>query len=153
MLKRSLAVVLLFLGGSHAASALEQRCGGPFDWLLCVDPSLSYSETATQPPSPEVAGSQTHADDPAAQKPNAPVGSAAPAPQRQPRAPLSLDYRAANHASKTGTDPRSGSPASKGPQGHGQTMSKEEKEELYRAFLVWQRRQVINEMRDQSAIR
>jgi hypothetical protein len=153
MLKRSLAVVLLFLGGSHAASALEQRCGGPFDWLLCVDPSLSYSETSTQPPSPEVAGSQTHSDNPAAQKPNAPVGSVPPTPQRQPRAPLSLDYRVTNHASKTGIAPGPGSPASKGPQDRGRTMSKEEREELYRAFLVWQRRQVINEMRDQSAIR
>ena len=150
MLERSLAVVLLFLGGSHAASALEQRCGGPFDWLLCVDPSLSYSETSTQPPSPDVAGSQTGSDNPAV--PNAPVGSAALARPRQPGPPLSLDYRLTNHASKTSTDPRTVSPASKGPQGHGRTMSKEEKEELYRAFLVWQRRQVIDDMRDRSAI-
>jgi len=125
MLKRSLAVVLLFLGGSHAASALEQRCGGPFDWLLCVDPSLSYSETSTQPPSPDVAGSRTGSDNPAV--PNAPVGSAAPARPRQPGPPLSLDYRVTNHASKTSTDPRTVSPASKGSQGHGRTMSKEEK--------------------------
>jgi hypothetical protein len=151
MLKRSLAVVLLFLGGSHAASALEQRCGGPLDWLLCVDPSLSYSEPS--PSSPPVAGSQIHSDDPATQKPNAPVGLPASAPQRQLRAPLSLDYRVTNHASKTGADPETVSPASKGPQHHGRTMSKEEKEELYRAFLVWQRRQVINELRDRSAIR
>jgi hypothetical protein len=66
---------------------------------------------------------------------------------------LSLDYRVTNHASKTGTDPETVSPASKGPQGHGRTMSKEEKEKLYQAFLVWQRRQVINDMRDPSAIR
>lgn len=141
MLKRSLAVVVLFLGGSHGVSALDQRCGGPFDWLLCVDPSLSYSETL--PPSPEAARSPTHSDNPA---PNAPVGSPAPAPQRQPRAPLSLDYRVTNHASKTVA-------GNKGLQGHGQVMSKEEKEELYRAFLVWHRRQVINEMRDRSSIR
>jgi hypothetical protein len=151
MLKRSLAAVLLFLGGSYAASALEQRCGSPFDWLLCVDPSLSYSETSTQPPSPDVAGSQTRSDNPGA--PNAPVGSAAPARPRQPGVPLSLDYRITNHASKSSTDPGTVSPASKGPQGHGRTMSKEEKAELYRAFLAWQRRQVINDMRDQSAIR
>ena len=151
MLKRTLAVVFVFLGGSHAASALDQRCGGPLDWLLCVNPGLSYTET--QPPSPEGAGSQTPSDNPATEKPNAPVDSRVSAPQRQPRAPLSLDYRVTNHASKTGTAPGSGSPASKGPQGHGGSMSKEEKEELYRAFLVWQRRQVINEMRDPSTIR
>jgi hypothetical protein len=151
MLKRSLAVVLLFLGGSHAAGALEQRCGGPLDWLLCVDPSLSYSETSTQPPSPDVAGSQTRSDNPAV--PNAPVGSSVPAPSRQPGAPLSLDYRVTKHASKTSTDAGRASPPGKGPQGHGRTMSKEEKEELYRAFLVWQRKQVINDMRDRSAIR
>jgi hypothetical protein len=151
MLKRSVAVILLFLGGSHAASALEQRCGGPLDWLLCVNPSLSYSETSPQALSPEVAGSQTHADNPAA--PNAPVGSPAPAPPRQPRAPLSLDYRLTNHASKTGTAPGTVSPAPKGPQGHGRTMSNEEKAELYQAFLVWHRRQVINDMRDHSAVR
>jgi hypothetical protein len=151
MLKRSLAIVLLFLGGSHAASALEQRCGGLFDWLLCVNPSLSYSETTTQPPSPDVAGSQTHADNPAV--PSAPVGSLAPTPLRHPHAPLSLDYRVTNHASKTGTAPGTVSPASKGPQGHGRTMSKEEKEQLYQAFLVWQRRQVIDDMQDHSAIR
>jgi hypothetical protein len=151
MLKRSLAVVLLFLGGSHAPSALEQRCGGPFDWLLCVDPSLSYSEPS--PPSPQVAAPQSDSDAAAAQKPNAPVGLPARAPQRKPGAPLSLDYRVTNHASKTGADRETVSRASKAPQGHGRTMSKEKKEELYRAFLVWQRRQVINEMRDQSAIR
>jgi hypothetical protein len=153
MLKRSLAVVLLFLGGSHAASALEQRCGGPFDWLLCVDPSLSYSEPS--PPSPQVAAPQSDSDTAAAQKSNAPVGLPAPGPQRQrqPGAPLSLDYRVTNHGSKTGADRETVSPASKAPQGHGRTMSKEKKEELYRAFLVWQRRQVINEMRDQPAIR
>jgi hypothetical protein len=151
MLRRSLAVVLLFLGGSHAASALEQRCGGPLDWLLCVDPSLSYSEPS--PPSAQVAGPQTHSDNPATQKPNGAVGLPASAPQQRPRAPLSLDYRVINHASKTGADPETVSPASKGPQGHGRTMSKAEKEELYQEFLVWQRRQVINEMRDRSAIR
>ena len=151
MLKRSLAAVLLFLGGSHAASALEQRCGGPLDWLLCVDPSLSYSETSTQPPSPDVARSQTRSDNPAV--PNTPVGSATTVRPRHPGAPLSLDYRVTNHASKTSADTGTVSPASKGSQGHGRTMSKEEKEELYRAFLAWQRRQVINDMRDRSRIR
>jgi hypothetical protein len=150
MLKRTIAVVLLFLGTSHAANALEQRCGGALDWLLCVDPSLSYSETSTQPPSPSrMAGPQASPDNPAAQKTGAAVGSHVSAPPR-PRAPLSLDYRVINHASKTGTDPRSISQAAKRPEGRERTMSKDEKEELYRQFLVWQRRQVINDMRDQE---
>jgi len=154
MLKRSLAVVFLFLGASHAANALDQRCGGAFDWLLCVNPGLSYSETSTQPAAPsQAAGSQTDADKPATQKPSAPDGSGVPEPQRKPRAPLSLDYRVINHASKTGTTPRTSSQTTKGPESQARTMSKDEKEELYHAFLVWQRRQVINEMRDQSAIR
>jgi hypothetical protein len=148
MLKRSLAVVLLFLGASHTASALDQRCGGAFDWLLCVNPGLSYSETSTQLPSPsQAAGSQANSDNPATQKPSAPAGTRVPASQRKPRAPLSLDYRVINHTSKPGTNPRTSSPATKGPEGRARTMSKDEKEELYRAFLAWQRRQVINEMR------
>ena len=78
MLKRSLAVVLLFLGASHAANALDQRCGGAFDWLLCVNPGLSYSETSPQSAAPsQAAGSQTDADKPATQKPSAPDGSGA----------------------------------------------------------------------------
>ena len=151
MLKRRIAVVLLFLGTSHAASALEQRCGGALDWLLCVDPSLSYSETSTQPPSPSrMAGPQASPDNPAAQKTGAAVGSHISASPPRPRAPLSLDYRVINHASRTGTDPRTISQAAKRPEGRKRTMSKDEKEELYRQFLVWQRRQVIDDMRDQE---
>jgi len=43
---------------------------------------------------------------------------------------LSLDYRVINHASKTGTDART--IAAKRPEGRERTMSKDEKEELYR---------------------
>ena len=144
-------MVLLFLGTSHAASALEQRCGGALDWLLCVDPSLSYSETSTEPPSPSrMAGPQASPDNPAAQKTGAAVGSHISASPPRPRAPLSLDYRVINHASRTGTDPRTISQAAKRPEGRKRTMSKDEKEELYRQFLVWQRRQVIDDMRDQE---
>jgi hypothetical protein len=63
---------------------------------------------------------------------------------------LSLDYRIINHASKIGTDPRTSSRAAKRPEGRERTMSKDEKEELYRQFLIWQRRQVINDMRDRE---
>jgi hypothetical protein len=147
MSKRSLAVVLLFLGSSQAASALDQRCGSVLDWLLCVNPALSYSDTSTQPPSPsELAGSQANSDNPTARQPSAPRDPRVPASQGQPRAPLSLDYRVINHASRTRTNPRTISQSTKGPQ----ALSKDKKEELYRAFLVWHRRQVINEMRDQS---
>jgi hypothetical protein len=63
---------------------------------------------------------------------------------------LSLDYRVINHVSKTGTDPRTISQAAKRSEGRERAMSNGEKEELYREFLVWQRRQVINDMRDQE---
>jgi hypothetical protein len=150
MLRRSIAVVLLSFGASHAASALEQRCGGPLDWLLCVNPSLSYSETSTQPPSPSLeARSQTKSDNSAAEGPPSPGRSHAAASPPPPRAPLSLDYRVINHASKTGTDPRTRSQTTKSPDGREKTMSEDEREQLYRAFLVWQRKQVINNMRAQ----
>ena len=151
MRRRSVAVVLLFLGATHAASALEQRCGSPLDWLLCVDPSLSYSENATPPPSPSrLARPQASSDNPAAQKTGGAVGSHVGTSPPRPRAPLSLDYRVINHASKTGTDPRAISQTAKRPEGRERTMSKDEKEQLYRQFLAWQRRQVINDMRDQE---
>ena len=150
MLRRSVAVVLLFLGATHAASALEQRCGSALDWLLCVDPSLSYSDNATPPPSPgRLARPQASSDNPA-QKTGGAVGSHVAASPPRPRAPLSLDYRVINHASKTGTDPRTISQAAKRPEGRERTMSKDQKEELYREFLAWQRRQVIDDMRDQE---
>ena len=151
MRRRSVAVVLLFLGATHAASALEQRCGSALDWLLCVDPSLSYSENAAQPPSPSrLVHPQASSDNPAAQKTGGAVGSHVATSPPRPRAPLSLDYRVINHASKTGTDPRAISQTAKRPEGRERTMSKDEKEQLYRQFLAWQRRQVINDMRDQE---
>jgi hypothetical protein len=150
MLKRSLAVVLLFLAASHAANALDQRCGGAFDWLLCVNPSLSYSETSTLPPSPsQTAGSQTNSDDLVTQEPSAPAGPRAPASRQHPPAPLSLDYRVLNHAPKKSANARTSSRATKEREAKPRTLSKEEKEELYRAFQVWQRRQVINDLRGQ----
>ena len=149
MLRRSIAVGLLFLGASHAASALEQRCGGVLYWLLCIDPSLSYFRNATEPPSPNrSAGSQARSDNVAAHKTGAAAGSHAVASPQRPRAPLSLDYRFINHASTAGADPRTMSQAVKRPEGRQRTMSKHEKEELYREFLVWRRKQVINDMRD-----
>jgi hypothetical protein len=150
MLKRSIAVVLLFLGASHAASALEQRCGGALDWLLCVDPSLSYSENATQPPPSPLARSQARSDNAGAQKAGVAAGSHVVASPPRLRAPLSLDYRVINHASKTGSDPRAISQAAKRPESRERTMSKDKKEKLYREFLVWQRRQVINDMQDKE---
>jgi hypothetical protein len=151
MLRRSVAVVLLFLGATHAASALEQRCGSALDWLLCVNPSLSYSENATLPPSPSrLARPQAGSNNTAAQKTGGVVGSHVSASPLRSQAPLSLDYRVINHAHKTGTDPHTMSQAAKRPEGRERTMSKDEKEELYRQFLVWQRRQVINDMRDQE---
>ena len=145
MLRRSTAVVLLFLGASQAAGALDQRCGGAFDWLLCINPSLSYSPTSPPPSSPSpLAGSRGGSDNPAAEKPNVPAGSPLAASQSRPRAPLSLDYRVLNRASKTGAQ------AAKRPEGQEKTMSKNEKEELYREFLAWQRRQVILDMRNQA---
>ena len=150
MRRRSVAVVLLFLGATHA-SALEQRCGSALDWLLCVDPSLSYSENAAQPPSPSrLARPQASSDNPAAQKTGGAVGSHVATSPPRPRAPLSLDYRVINHASKTGTDRGTISQTAKRPEGRERAMSNGEKEELYREFLVWQRRQVINDMRDQE---
>jgi hypothetical protein len=98
-----------------------------------------------------MAGPQASPDNPAAQKTGAAVGSHISASPPRLRAPLSLDYRVINHASKTGTDPRTISQAAKRPEGRERTMSKDEKEELYRPFLVWQRRQVINNIRDQEA--
>jgi hypothetical protein len=150
MLRRSIAVVLLFLGASHAASALEQRCGGVLDWLLCINPSLSYSGNATEPPSPNRVGSQGRSDNPAAHKTGVAAGSHAAASPQRSRAPLSLDYRVINHTSAAGADPRTISQAAKRPEGRERTMSKDEKEELYRKFLVWQRTQVINDMRDKE---
>jgi len=149
MLRRGIAVVLLFLGASHAASALEQRCGGALDWLLCIAPSLSYSGNATEPPSSSrFAGSQGGSGNPAGHKTGVATGSHAAASPQRPRAPLSLDYRVINHVSKAGTDPRTISQAAKPPGGRERTMSKDEKEELYREFLVWQKAQGINDMRD-----
>jgi len=152
MLRRIILVVLLSFGASQAASALEQRCGGPLDFLLCVDPSLSYSETSPEQSSPsQQAGSQTHADNLAAQKSPAPGRAPAVAAQPPPP-PLSLDYRVINHVSKSGTNSRAISEAAKSPDARERTMSKSEREELYRDFLAWQRKQVINEMRDQSTL-
>ena len=149
MLRRSIAVVLLFLGASHAASASEQRCSGFLDWLLCSNPSLSYY--ATQPPSPNrLAGSQARSDKPAAHKTGVAAGSHAAASPQRPRAPLSLDYRVINHTSAARADPRTISQAAKRSEGREQTMSKDERDELYREFLVWQRTQVVNGMRDQE---
>jgi hypothetical protein len=151
VLKRSAAFVLVFFGASHAASALEQRCGGPLDWLLCINPSLSYSETAPRqrPPNREAQG-QTNLDRRAADKPAIASGPDATVLQLPSRPPLSLDYRVVNHVSKTGS---SHAPTTKRPEGRDRVMSKDEKQELYRAFLVWQKRQVIFNMRDQSTSR
>jgi len=60
---------------------------------------------------------------------------------------LSLDYRVINHASKIGTDRGTISQTAKRPEGRERTMSKDEKEQLYRQFLAWQRRQVINDIK------
>jgi hypothetical protein len=54
---------------------------------------------------------------------------------------LSRDDRLINHVSETGTGSRQ------------RAMSKDEKEELCRAFLAWQRKQVIDNKRDQSTLR
>lgn len=151
MFRRSIVVVLLSFGASQAASALDQRCGGPLDFLLCVDPSLSYSETLPpRPAASEQAGTQTNAANVGTDKPDL---RRTPIPVARPlRPPLSLDYRVINHASKSGTNTRAISEAAKNPDTREQAMSRSQKEELYRAFLVWQRKQVINEMRDQSTL-
>jgi hypothetical protein len=133
MLRRSIAVVLLFLGASDAASALEQRCGDVLDWLLCINPSLSYSGNATEPPSPNRV--QGRSDNPAAHKTGDAAGSHAAASPQRPRAPLSLDYRVINHTAAASADPRTISQAAKRPEGRERTMSKDEKEEPYREFL------------------
>ena len=148
-LRHSIAVVLIFLGATHAASALDQRCGSPLDFLFCVNPNPSSSK-ANSPPSQAADGRATVVG-PANQKQN---GSDHPRPGASPRTahpPLSLDYHVVNRGSKSGTDPRSASQAAKKPEGR--KMSANEKEALYQEFLVWQRKQVIDDMRDQSTLR
>lgn len=152
MLRRSIAVVLLSFGATHAASALEQRCGGPFDWLFCLDPGLSYSETPSStlpPPASEGAASDS---DVASPQGSPTAGHSRSAASPAPRAPLSLDYRVINHVSKAGTDPRTISQGPKKADGRERPMSKNQKDELYQAFLVWQRKRVINNLLDQSTV-